>query len=75
METNSMRNVSKQGRAPKEDEKEKKLKDHAPKAKPEPITNWEAEGGAVLPTGEMPVIRKPEPSDEEGSQERREDDK
>jgi hypothetical protein len=43
MQTDPIKNVS------KDKKRDKKSKDQKPKAKPEAISNWEAEGGALLP--------------------------
>lgn len=38
-----------------------------PKSKPEPIVNWENEGGNVIPTGSLPKVSFPKPEDQEHS--------
>ena len=39
-----------------------------PKAKPEPIENWENEGGTVVPTGTAPTVLFPTTEKEESPQ-------
>jgi hypothetical protein len=38
------------------------------KRKPEDVTRWEGEGGAIVPTGTFPAVHPVPPSSEEGEQ-------
>jgi hypothetical protein len=38
------------------------------KRKPEDVTRWEGEGGAIVPTGTIPAVHPVRPSSEEGEE-------
>ena len=49
---------------------DEKSKQSVAKTKPEPIENWENEGGQVIPTGSLPKVTFPQDvEDEKGDNE------
>ena len=44
---------------------DQKKEKNVAKAKPEPIENWENEGGQVIPTGSLPKVTFPQDEQDE----------